>query len=576
MHMLMRRARRRLQGEDGFTLIEVMFTIGILLVSLLSLAYTAAIAFTDISLARQRQGATGLANQTMEQLRALPFDIVKKGLDNSDLGTADPNISASGSGGSGVYRYGGEEIPHGDNAAVVPLVPHRANVVIGPTTYHRSVYVTYFEDNKTTNEFRVTVILTWDNAARRGSTAQVQIQTIVFSPAGCLSTATHPFSAPCQPFLYGTSQQEPGAVTITGTMNGVQLNHVSLVTARASSSMQIEQTSSIIGTAYTSGVTFQLMDEDEQTAGEQSVTSGADADPSTPGIEYQSATLPSQSATTLSDSGAGQSISVTSSGTESGGTTSTTTASSPSHLCADRTGTNQTDVQPCGSTSSKQAGQSSASLTTSTGGTAALATLAAVANPTFAFTNREVQASGDGWLHADLYRYLGTLSLGGLPSGLSGPAVPAGWNGYYVRVSSFTDAASAESGASTVAPAAATSGTISYWNGTGYSSLSLAPGAATSVPVAAVHITDPTSGIPPTLKVDITGSLSTGGTTKSDPANCGSSCARTTASATSNGPLLGTIAYKVTYAGNVLADLTITIDFGSISASSTYTAAPGA
>jgi hypothetical protein len=265
---------------------------------------------------------------------------------------------------------------------------------------------------------------------------------------------------------------------------------------------------------------------------------------------------------------------VTSSAGDVGATTSTTTALSATHPCADRTGATQNDSQPCGSTNARQAGSSTASLQLSNGGTSTLATLGSVANASVAFTHRNVQTSGDGWIHSELYRYLGTLSVGGLPSGLSAGAVPTGWNGYYVQVSGFSDSVSAEDGALTAAPTANQAGTISYWNGTGYTALSLAPGAPVNVPVAAVHITDPTSGTPPTLKVDITGSLTTGGTSKTDPANCGASCTRTTASATSAGPLVGTISYTVTYAGSVIANLTIAIDFGSILSSGTYTAAP--
>src|SRR2546426_2200630 len=108
----LRRIRSRLRGEAGFTLIELMVAVGIMLVALLALAYTATIGFSDIALARQRQGASGLANQTMEQIRALPFDVLKKGLSNADLASgSDTKITACGVN----YCYGGEQIPRGAN-----------------------------------------------------------------------------------------------------------------------------------------------------------------------------------------------------------------------------------------------------------------------------------------------------------------------------------------------------------------------------------------------------------------------------------------------------------------------------
>ena len=136
-----------------------MLAVTIMLSTLLVLAYTSTISFTDSAFTRQRQSANGLANQTMEQMRALPFDTIKNGLDNTDLASlSDPNITVTGSGSSAVYKYGGEEIPRGDNASTVPLVPHQATLTIGPTTFKRSVYVTYYQNNKTANVFRVTVV----------------------------------------------------------------------------------------------------------------------------------------------------------------------------------------------------------------------------------------------------------------------------------------------------------------------------------------------------------------------------------------------------------------------------------
>ena len=113
------RARCRLGSEAGFTLVEVMVAAGILLTALVAMAYTMTVALSYTAFSRQRQGATGLANQTMEQIRALPFDVLKKGLSNADLtGGGDPNII----GGCGsTYCYGGEQIPRGANPNVVPL-----------------------------------------------------------------------------------------------------------------------------------------------------------------------------------------------------------------------------------------------------------------------------------------------------------------------------------------------------------------------------------------------------------------------------------------------------------------------
>ena len=62
-----------LAREEGFTLIELMLALGVILVAVLMLTYTVSTSLTNIAYSRQRDGANALANQTMEQLRALPF-----------------------------------------------------------------------------------------------------------------------------------------------------------------------------------------------------------------------------------------------------------------------------------------------------------------------------------------------------------------------------------------------------------------------------------------------------------------------------------------------------------------------
>ena len=105
----LRRIRVRLAPEGGFTLVELMVALGVILLALLAMAYTATIGFSDISLARQRQTATGLANEAMERVRALSFDKITAGHANSDLQSAqDGLITVTGT----EYRFRGERMPH--------------------------------------------------------------------------------------------------------------------------------------------------------------------------------------------------------------------------------------------------------------------------------------------------------------------------------------------------------------------------------------------------------------------------------------------------------------------------------
>jgi len=229
-NLLQNGLRKRASDEGGFTLIELMVAVTVLMVALVSLAYLVLIGFSDIALARQRQGANGLANQTLEQVRALPFDTLKKGLSNADLtastttGNAsfDPNIIKNGTcGAPTVYCYKGEAIPRGANPNVVPLVPHQQKLKIGSTSYTIRTYVTYYNNITTNNTFRVTVEVTWANSQIGGVSNKVTAQTIAFSGTGCLSTSTHPFAAPCQPFFYGSGTWDAATVTMTGTVEGM-------------------------------------------------------------------------------------------------------------------------------------------------------------------------------------------------------------------------------------------------------------------------------------------------------------------------------------------------------------------
>src|SRR5438874_10827419 len=283
MRRILRRAvLPRARGEDGFGLIEAMMAMAILFGTTLAMITMAAAAFAPTALARQRQTATGLADQAMEQIRALPFDTLKRGLGNTDLsGTSDPNIVKNCAGVTGDYCYGTERIPHGVNASEVPLVPHQQTRTIHNVAFTVSSYVSYYQNVTTTNTFRVTVIVSWTSPeVRRAS--QVQIQTVVNSPAGCLSTATHPFSAPCQPFLYANAIQSQGSIVVTGSVGGDNLDHSTLWTTSDSSNLPIEQISNVLSNVISSGEELQLEDSDLEVVGKTTTSASADNDPSEP------------------------------------------------------------------------------------------------------------------------------------------------------------------------------------------------------------------------------------------------------------------------------------------------------
>ncbi|MEX2458028.1 MAG: prepilin-type N-terminal cleavage/methylation domain-containing protein [Actinomycetota bacterium] len=572
---VLRGARRRLgkpRGEAGFTLVEMLVAQGVILASLVTIAYTATVGFSDIALARQRQGANGLANRLMEQVRSLPFDVVKRGLSNTDLAGGDPAIVTSGcpNGSSYCYRSSPsadlEEIPRGANPTVEPLVPHQGTATVGPTTYSRAVYVTYYENDSTLNAFRVTAVVTWADPARRGRDAEVVVQSVFYSPTG-VSTATHPFAAPRQPFLYGSAQNSAGTVSVSGEANGLGLASATLWMPAQASTMQIEQIASVQGSVTTSGLTL-----DDTTVGRESAASAADNDPAQPGTEYSTATAGGSSQVLSTGSGNALNLSLASGNT--GSTTSTTYATSVNGCAL------QTDQQPCGTSTGAQAASISAGLTLAGGlllnlGTANLASIASYR--TTGTTDRVLDATGDGRIGVTAARTIGDVRIGGLPSGLGALLVPLGWQGYLVRLNGYSDTVSAQTGANTTAPGVTATGTLSVWNGLGYTNVTVNPGPGVTVPVTSLTIQDPLSpgGL---LRVALSATVRTGGTTSTStsktcsPTPCVNT--RTAAAASAASPVVVDLSFEVTHAGNDLVDVDVHVDLGTLQVSGTYQEAP--
>src|SRR5438477_5806237 len=400
----LRRAPTASTSEDGFTLIELIMATGLMLIVVTAMLYTTVAGFRGIAIARGRQTANGIANQTLEQVRALPYNTLTLGLSNSDTTvTTDTAITRSGS----VWTYGGETVPHCDNPVTTPLNPHQQSVVKGTITYTVSTYLTAYTTPTTTTTivagsqpggtpFRVTVVVQWKSPTGAG-TSQVQAQTLMYSPSGCLSTTTHPFSAPCQAFLYASSAVQGGSVTMTGPISGIALDHAALWLPAQTSGMQIEQIQAVQGTAQTSGVALQLTtDPSESSKGRQQVSSGSDNDPGQPKPDYQTASSSAQSSDSLAANGNGNQLIVSFAGGDTASTMSTVSANSSSHPCPLLVPASSFDLtqpdQPCGNSKGQQGGTLSGVLSMAgvTQANTTLASVGAATTPSGAFTNRDV------------------------------------------------------------------------------------------------------------------------------------------------------------------------------------------
>ena len=100
------------------------------------------------------------------------------------------------------------------------IIPHKSStaVTVGHLKLNWATYVT--NDNTASNPYTVTVIVTWGNGAiANGPNNIVRLQSQFWSPSGCVSSSTHPFAAPCQPFYYGLAQVPEGSISFSGQLH---------------------------------------------------------------------------------------------------------------------------------------------------------------------------------------------------------------------------------------------------------------------------------------------------------------------------------------------------------------------
>jgi type II secretory pathway pseudopilin PulG len=181
--------RRRLAGEDGFTLVEGIIAVSVLAVGMLAVAQALTFSLHSSGLARQRLGARAAIEQQMELARALTYDTLvlsdvdpipyESDPDNPDhwVDFDDQTFDADGSG-----PLGYEEIVR--EAGANPAIQHyQAPVVSGETTFAVYMYVTWVDndddglsvadvDGDTHDAKRVTVVITWTDPVTGGIASQ--------------------------------------------------------------------------------------------------------------------------------------------------------------------------------------------------------------------------------------------------------------------------------------------------------------------------------------------------------------------------------------------------------------------
>ena len=591
MHRASLRARLRARldaDERGFTIIETVIAITVIFGVLIAMAYTATAGFTTIAYGRERIQTTGLANKIMEEVRGQAYSKIKQGIKSTELTTGDPRIVFCTSDGS--YHFesctsangSGEKIVSTAGLAATPwLVPHTGAVSVGNLTATYATYVT--NDNTTSNAYRVTVIVDWVSRARPNAPNNtVRIQSLFWSPSGCVSEETHPFAAPCQPFFYGQASVPQGQVSIAGQIHAhsVSWEQSVLKFTGVEADLQQEQVSELQSTFTQSGVTMTAAGNLQSSGGTTTTSSAADTDPA-----GTTSTYASNSATGASDTlSVRQTDSYTATSNEIGlsvftpandaGMAQAAVQATATNVCPPPGDTGEIDNLPCAG-ARVQMGSSGGpatakSLFSHAVGSTALgsATIVSVtptsSNPNKALVDREAVSGQDGRVEMTSTRRLGTINIGGMPSGMAGPAGWTGaspYGGYCVTLDAYQDTTTAQAGTSTSAPTATVnSGRMYYYNGSGFSNKAATDSDLSAQAVTCTHTQTINSKV-----VVWTVAVSAGGlepATVSTSSTAGSvSTTRTDVESSVVAPTI-VARYTVSIAGVTEVDYTVTLDLG--------------
>jgi type II secretory pathway pseudopilin PulG len=587
---MLRRRRSALIGEDerGFTIVETMIAITIIFASIVAMAYSAMAGFRALAYGRERVTGDGIADQIMESIRGQAYSRIQTGLSSSDL--TDPNIINCG-GTPVVYRFqscAGERIVNSGGVPSTPWInPHTGTIAASATTNNVPyTWATYITNDcptvsatcPTMNPYRVSVMVAWASAAYPlKANNLVQIQSLFSSPSGCLSSATHPFAAPCQPSFYGIAQVPSGRIDISGSIQGLTFTDGYLGLSGTESNLQNEQVTQ--GRASFSETQVSVTDGGgtRTDAGTLTTASAADSDPGAPGATYGAATVASGLGGSASSANNPTSIDLSAPSGDSG-TADTAVAAGGASVCPPPTDPAETDNLPCVGARVQQGGALSAAMTLNgiVGGlgTVSLASVGAAASaPNKSFVNRQAVANEDGRVEVTATRRIGTVSIGDLPTGMA----PAGWSGSLISLSGYQDVASSQAGSTTTAAPAAgsTAGTVSFWNGSGYTTRAVTNPLLNNL-VASVSQSATIGGRAVTANISVSpgAQIPTTGTNRvSTPSGSLTNCTSEDSSVT---PFKVSVHYVVIVDGVTTVDLTISINLGTMLTRSVYAPAPAA
>jgi type II secretory pathway pseudopilin PulG len=486
---LIRRVRARLRGERGFTILETVIAMTVVFASLTALAYTATIGFRYAGYGRDRIQATGIANRVMEDIRGLAYTKITGGIPSSELTTDSRIVNCAG-----VFRFqscSGEELVSSTFDASYEaawLVPHTGTMTVGNLDVTYATYVT--NDDPTTTPYRVTVIVEWAGGAIASAGGSlVRVQSLFWSPDGCVNSTTHPFAAPCQPYFYGQMDVPQARFDVTGQLHDFNIDFDSLAITLPGIALtaQEEQTTDLHATTTLSGIQFIDSTGTEDAGNTQAKADADDQAESAAGTTDggSTATVTNETLSRLNADCCGQiGLSATVLSGDLEGRSASVDASAADAFACPTTGTRETDLLPCSSAHVRQIGTVTVQVphthVTGSVGAANLLRVVAPATSTTARIDRDAAGTNeDGAIDVTATRTLGTVQIGGFPA--SGMLPPTGMSttqtsdtNYCVRLVGYQDSVVAVAGESTTTDPTATiaAGTFHYYNGLTYSNRS--------------------------------------------------------------------------------------------------------
>jgi type II secretory pathway pseudopilin PulG len=172
--------------------------------------------------ARQRNVATGLANQVLETARASSYSLV-------GLNSADTTIATDGAIVGGAYA--GAPLAYASPSNQSPWPLHRFTQVVSNVNYVTSVYVTTITASGSDPYKQVTVIVDWSGSGR------AQYAGTAIASSIKLSSFVFNASLPADPLLEGIATASGGTLSISGTIDNLAVTDATLALPQASSKL---------------------------------------------------------------------------------------------------------------------------------------------------------------------------------------------------------------------------------------------------------------------------------------------------------------------------------------------------